>query len=235
MKGATTTAMAIDKEPTTTAVPSAALGTEVGEIVVRGTVVRSDQQPIRHAVVTVLHTTGEPVDWSRADNDGAYSVVLPGAGRYLVVSSADGWAPKSQVLELTDATPRQQIRLSERLTISGTVRNAGGPLDQALVTLTKPTGESVTSTHSQEGRYELPLPAAGRYILTTLDPSRTNALAKQVLVATQPAVVDFDYGASGSDGFGMDGHASGDHGADDYGHDAVLPAAPVPASTLAPR
>lgn len=235
VKGATTTAITIEKEPTTTAAPSAGLGMEVGEIVVRGTVVRSDQRPIRHAVVTVLQTTGEPVDWSRADNDGAYSVVLPGAGRYLVVSSADGWAPKSQVLEFTDATTRQQIRLSERLTISGTVRHAGGPLDQALVTLTKPTGESVTSTHTQEGRYELPLPAAGRYILTTLDPSRTHALAKQVLVATQPAVVDFDYGASDSDGFGIDGYASGDHGSDDYGHEAVLPAAPVPASTLAPR
>ncbi|MDQ6752430.1 MAG: MFS transporter [Actinomycetota bacterium] len=215
-RAAAPTAITIEKEPTTT-VPSAGLDMETGEIVVRGTVVHSDQRPLRHAVVTVLHTTGEPVDWSRADNDGASSVVLPGAGRYLVVSSADGWAPKSQVLEFTEATPRQQIRLSERLTISGTVRHAGGPLDQALVTLTKPTGESVTSTHTREGRYELPLPAAGRYILTTRDPSRTHALAKQVLVATGPAVVDFDYGA------------------DDYGHDAVLPAAPVPASTLAPR
>ncbi len=222
---ATTTAITTEKEPTTTAVPSAGLPAEGGEIVVRGTVVRSDQRPIRHAVVTVLHTTGEPVDWSRADNDGAYSVVLPGPGRYLVVSSADGWAPKSQVLEFTDATTRQQIRLSERLTISGTVRHAGGPLNQALVTLTKPTGESVTCTHTQEGRYELPLPAAGRYILTTLDPSRTHALAKQVLVATQPAVVDFDYGASDRDGYASD----------DFGHEAALPASPVPASTLARR
>jgi len=267
-------------EPTTTApaaavpsVPVAAaaaepwpLGADDGsaEIVVSGIVVRSDQRPIRHAVVTVLRTSGEPVDWSRADNDGSYSVVLPGPGRYLVVSSADGWAPHSQVLQFTDSTNRQQIQLPEQLTISGTVRGAVGPLDHALVTLTKPTGESVTSTHTQGGRYQLSLPAAGRYILTSLEPSGVQAMARQILVATQSATVDFDYGAregsgsadsgtgsgtgsgtdSGTDtgrpGVGTGSHAGNDEasdlsGPDDAGGEIRLPAGPVPASAWTRR
>ena len=239
-----------ETEPATAAivaaarVPSAAAaaGADDGgpEIVVSGTVVRSDQRPIRHAVVTVLRTSGEPVDWSRADNDGSYSVVLPGPGKYLVVSSADGWAPRSQVLEFTDATNRQQIQLPEQLTISGTVRGSGGPLQHALVTLTKPTGESVVSTHTQSGRYELPLPAAGRYILTSLEPSGMQAMAKQILVATQSAAVDFDYAAPKSAGHSGTGHPRTGRGndelaempdTDDSGMETPLPAGPVPAST----
>ncbi|WP_434621699.1 MFS transporter [Arthrobacter sp. A5] len=188
------------------------------EIVVSGTVVRADRRPIRNAVVNVLSTAGEPVDWSRANNEGVYSVVLPGPGRYLVVSSADGWAPHSQVLEFTDPDSWQQISLVQRLTLSGTVDRAaglegeespdsvyyadsagggGGLQNEALVTLTKPTGEFVASTHTKDGRYELPLPATGRYILTTLDPQGRAAQARQIVVASQSAVVDFD--AAGGD------------------------------------
>ncbi len=169
------------------------------EIVVSGTVVRADHRPIRNAVVNVLSTAGEPVDWSRADNDGVYSVVLPGPGRYLVVSSADGWAPHSQVLEFTDVESWQQISLAQRLTLSGMVGAASGARNlqhDALVTLTKPTGEFVASTHTVDGRYELPLPPTGRYILTTLDPRRNSAQARQIVVASQSAVVDFDTAAA---------------------------------------
>ena len=37
-------------------------------------------RPVHPAVITVMKTDGTPVDWSRADNDGNYSVVLPGPG-----------------------------------------------------------------------------------------------------------------------------------------------------------
>ena len=40
----------------------------------------------------VMKTDGTPVDWSRADRDGNYSVVLPGPGRYLVLANGQGWA-----------------------------------------------------------------------------------------------------------------------------------------------
>ncbi|MCZ2401607.1 MFS transporter [Paenarthrobacter sp. Z7-10] len=166
------------------------------EVVVRGTVVGASlgqHRPIRNAVVSVMHTDGEPVDWSRGDNDGNYSLVLPGPARYLVVSSADGWAPKSQVLEFSDPAGHQQILLTERLTLSGRIRGDGRALENALVTLTKPTGEFLNCTYSNAGgRFELPLPSAGRYILSTLDPTGQHAQARQILLASQSAVVDFD-------------------------------------------
>ncbi len=162
------------------------------EIVVSGTVVSAEGRPIRNAVVNILSTDGVPVDWSRANNDGGYSVVLPGPDRYLVVSSADGWAPHSQALDFTDAASWQQIVLSRRLTLAGTVSGAQAPGDSALVTLTRPTGEFIASTHTRDGKYELPLPPTGRYILSTLDPQGETARARQITVAGQSAVVDFE-------------------------------------------
>jgi MFS family permease len=94
------------------------VGHEV-ETVVRGVVGTSSGRPIRCPVVTVLTTDGDHVDWSRGNNDGEYSVVLPGPGRYLMVASADGWAPRSGVIVLGEATTEEHITLSERLTLSG--------------------------------------------------------------------------------------------------------------------
>ena len=55
----------------------------------------------------MLKTDGTPVDWSRGDNDGKYSVVLPGPGHYLVLANAAGWVPRAEVLEFVDETSRQ--------------------------------------------------------------------------------------------------------------------------------
>ncbi|WP_245933598.1 MFS transporter [Arthrobacter livingstonensis] len=169
-------------------------GTE-DEIVVSGTVVGAGLKPIRQAVVNALHTNGEPADWSRADNNGRYSLVLPESGRYLVISSADGWAPSSQVLDFVDSSSTQHLQLSLRLTLSGTVAEAGRALEHALVTLTKTTGEFVMSTFSDgSGRYEVPLPTAGRYILTGLDPEGLASESLQVVLASRSAVVDLELG-----------------------------------------
>ena len=164
------------------------------EIVVRGVVLRDDRRPIRHAVVTVLSTEGEPVDWSRADNEGGYSVVLPGPGRYVVVSSAEGWAPRSEILEFTDAATQQHIRLTEPLSLCGTITTAGRPLKQALVSVTRPTGESVATVRTDlAGHYRIPVPPTGRYILTVVDPNTQWVRSRQVpIIAAQSNTVDID-------------------------------------------
>jgi len=189
--------------PVATGAPDRAKGLQEGdvkgegrehEVVVRGVVLRDDQRPIRHAVVTVLRTDGEPVDWSRADNEGSYSVVLPGPGRYVVVSSAEGWAPRSEILTFTDAATQQHIQLTERLSLCGTVTTAGRPLGQALVSVTRPTGESVATVHTdQAGRYEIPVPPTGRYILTVVDPQAQWARSRQVpIIAAQSNTIDIE-------------------------------------------
>ena len=164
------------------------------EIVVRGVVLRDDRRPIRHAVVTVLSTDGEPVDWSRADNEGSYSVVLPGPGRYVVVSSAEGWAPRSEILEFADAATKQHIRLTEPLSLCGTITTTGRPLKRALVSVTRPTGESVATVRTDEaGHYQIPVPPTGRYILTVVDPHTQWVRSRQVpIIAAQSNTVDID-------------------------------------------
>ena len=163
------------------------------EIVVRGTVLREDLRAVRHAVVSVMRSDGEPVDWSRVDNEGVYSIVLPGPGRYVVVSSADGWAPRSDVFDFTDADTLQHVRLAERLSLSGVVTRSGEPMTSATLWLTRPTGESVgTARTDASGRYLFPLPAAGWYILTAVDPDSDHAQSHQFLMGAQSTTLNFE-------------------------------------------
>lgn len=163
------------------------------EIVVRGVVVGPAGKPVRNAVVTVLDLDGEPADWSRADNEGRYTLALPGEGRYLVVSSAEGWAPTSEVAEFVAGETNRRIRLSVRFGLSGTVSSNGRRVETALVTLTKPTGEFVGSARTDvAGNYDMPLPQTGRYIVTVLAAGASQAIARQILLSGQSSVVDFE-------------------------------------------
>ncbi|PCK26695.1 MULTISPECIES: MFS transporter [Rhodococcus] len=163
------------------------------EIVVAGHVVRADSRPIRQAVVTVMDMEGRPIDWSRADNEGNFSLALPRPGRYLVVTSADGWSPRSQVISFDSAQSTHTVELGDRLTISGKVGVGGRTTSGTVVTLTKPTGEFVASTVTDgTGHYGIALPTSGRYILTALTESGHGTLARQIAVIAQSTVVDFD-------------------------------------------
>ncbi|MBT1257384.1 MFS transporter [Rhodococcus erythropolis] len=163
------------------------------EIVVAGRVVRADSRPIRQAVVTVMDMEGRPIDWSRADNEGNFSLALPRPGRYLVVTSADGWSPRSQVIAFDSAQSTHTVELGDRLTISGKVGVDGRTTSGTVVTLTKPTGEFVASTVTDgTGHYGIALPTSGRYVLTALTESGHGTLARQIAVIAQSTVVDFD-------------------------------------------
>ncbi len=163
------------------------------EIVVAGRVIRTDSRPIRQAVVTVMDMEGRPIDWSRADNEGNFSLALPRPGRYLVVTSADGWSPRSQVISFDSAQSTHTVELGDRLTISGKVGVGGRTTSGTVVTLTKPTGEFVASTVTDgTGHYGIALPTSGRYILTALTESGHGTLARQIAVIAQSTVVDFD-------------------------------------------
>lgn len=155
------------------------------EVVVRGRVQRSDGRPARLAVVSVLDRRGRQADWSRADNDGRWSVVLPGAGEYLVIYSAEGWAARSELRQLApEVVP--VLEVAERLTVAGVISRGGWPIEDALVVLTDATGESVGATRTDEGgHYELGLPPLGRYVLTALDPGSGRSESQDVVVSAQ--------------------------------------------------
>jgi MFS family permease len=163
-----------------------------GELVVRGRVLAPDHHPLTPAVVTVLHIAGDPVDWSRVDAEGNYSVALPGAGKYLLVANAAGWAPMAEVFDFDGHTLQRNFELRDRLEIGGTVTAGGEPLAGAVLSLLEAVGGYVGTTRTDgNGVYAFPLPAIGRYIVTVLHPVTHAATARKVTVDIQSVVLDF--------------------------------------------
>jgi hypothetical protein len=161
------------------------------DTVVHGQVVSATGRPVRNAVVTLLTPAGEQVDWSQVDSDGDFSIAVPGAGRYVVVAAAEGWRPRSQIVYLTAGARIEPIVLPERLTISGTVAAQTGPVEGAVMVLTRQAGETAgTTTSGADGSYELPLPPNGRYVLTAVAGSA--AVARAVTVWGTARVIDLE-------------------------------------------
>ena len=166
---------------------------EGAEIVVRGRVEQTGARAISQAVVTAVSLAGEPLDWSRADNDGTFSLALPGLGRYLLIANADGWTPRSTVVDFSVKSEIVHIELTEPLMLTGRVRHHGLPLGGALVTLSAHTGEVRATTRTDaEGRYRLRLPPPGHNILTVLEPDSLQTQATKIFTTTQSAVADVD-------------------------------------------
>ncbi len=143
--------------------------------IVRGQVVNADSRPIRSAVVTVLTPDGRAVDWGQADAEGRFTAAVPQSDDYLVVIAADGWRPRSRMMRLGDDAPLPPLVLRERLSLNGMVRDPEGePYVGALVVLTRQAGGLVASTHTDDqGRYRIPRPENGRYVLTALASEET--------------------------------------------------------------
>ena len=170
---------------------------ENAEVVAHGRVVQAAGQPIAHAVVTAVRLSGEPLDWSRADNNGAFSLALPGLGRYLLIVNADSWTPRSEVIDFSDPSTDHRIRLTERLMLTGQVRSGGMVVPGALVTLSARTGEFMAATKTdEEGRYRLRLPPPGHHILTVLEPDTLQPRSIKIFATTQSAVSDVELSSS---------------------------------------
>ncbi|MFS3126933.1 MFS transporter [Nocardioides sp. Bht2] len=163
--------------------------------VVRSRVVSATGDPIRNAVVTVLTPDGVAIDWGQADSEGRFNVAIPRPGDYLVVTAAEGWQPRSWVMDLDDLHPLPYIVLRQRYTLTGVITDADeAPVVDALVVLTRATGEVVDTIRTDhEGRYLIPRPANGRYVLTVS--SRDGAMgARPVTVWEAQRSVDLRLG-----------------------------------------
>jgi MFS family permease len=161
--------------------------------VVRGRVLSRSGKPIRSAVVTLLTLGGDQVDWSQVDSAGEFSIAIPCPGRYVVVAAADGWTPTSRLDDLDAATTLAPLVLTERLTLSGTVRNGtSSAVADAVVVLTRHSGECAGTTRTLfDGRYELPIPTNGRYVLTVVTPDGVTT-ARSVHIWGTAHTIDVD-------------------------------------------
>ena len=181
-------------------VPSITRTGASAEIVIHGRVEQTGARTISPAVVTAVSLAGEPLDWSRADNGGAFSLALPGPGRYLLIANADGWTPRSTVVDFSGKPEVVRIELTEPLMLTGRVRHRGLPLGGAVVTLSAHTGEVRSTTRTDaEGRYQLRLPPPGHNILTVLQPETLDTQATKIFTTTQSAVADVDLEPASTD------------------------------------
>lgn len=165
------------------------------EAVIRGRVrlARPDDKARGVVLVSVLDARGEQLDWSRADNTGQYSAVLPGPGTYVVLANTVGWAPSTTVIDFAGGEVEVDLTLTEELTVSGTVTVGGTPAAGALVAMSEAAGSQVGSTHCDDaGRYSFQLPVIGRYVFTAYDARTGRARARKVLLSIESEVVDID-------------------------------------------
>ena len=168
--------------------------------VVRGQVVDAQGKGIGGAVVTVMGGRGSHMDWSHTDSAGDFSVATGGPIRHLLVATAPGWSPVSAYVDLTDSQRLSPFVMTDRLTVSGTVTDERGGLRPGVsVVITKRTGGSVSWVRTDdEGRYRLPLPAAGSYDLTAVDRGVGTSRSQILTVGGQSLTVDLQLDQPGS-------------------------------------
>lgn len=191
---------AVVPNPKTGAVPTPRTnGVNAGnssELVVTGVLTDAEGQPMHRGVVTALAPDGHHLDWGRVDDDGQYRLALPGDGRYVLVASADGWATRSTFVDVT-GTNLPQLTLSRPLQLRGKVLSSGGSTGALPVTLVKHSGEyHASTTTNPAGQFVLPLPPAGRYVITALCPERAESAAETVTVMTQPIDLEIELATS---------------------------------------
>jgi MFS family permease len=177
-------------------IPSAAVSGAGGETVVHGRILPGGGRVLEHAaIVTVTQLDGEPVDWARTDNEGRYSVALPGSGRYLVVANARGWSPRADVLDFREGDTELHLEMTEELALTGVAVRLGVPMCRSLVLLHQGTGEFVAKEQTDErGQFRFLLPPAGAYILTAVDELGQQAHSRKVVVTALGAHIVIEVG-----------------------------------------
>lgn len=122
-------------------------------------------------------------------------IVLMAAGSLI----ADAWTPKSQVADFQDPDTPMIVHLGGPLLLTGTVTQAGVPVQGALLTLSATTGEvRATTASGADGSYLLRLPPPGHQILTVLGPDLRATRAVKIFTTTQSAICDIELEPSGS-------------------------------------
>lgn len=158
----------------------------------------TSQDGPRQGVATILTLDGEQVDWGRADNEGNFKVAVPHWGEFLLVASMDGWAPHSEIVDLSPDHKTLSVNFRHRLILVGQVSRSGRPVEGALVSVTSRTGEVAGSALSDShGRYEIPLPPAGRYVFTAMCRYENIVSSRHLTLTGQPRVFNIDVDAVG--------------------------------------
>jgi hypothetical protein len=157
-------------------------------IEVAGRVRDQDGAPVGGAAVTLVDVTGRQIGRGTTDGAGAFALLAPGPGGYVLIASAPAHQPEAATVNLADGAARLEITLRGASGLRGVVRAAetGVPIMDAAVTLTDLRGDVVDSRLSGPGgEYNFSSLAPGTYTLAVNAPAyRPTALTVPVSDAT---------------------------------------------------
>lgn len=130
-------------------------------------VVRSSGRgtPLEGITATLTDERGEVNGAFLTKEDGAYSFRGVGAGNYTLVASGDRYRPIAVTLTVPDSgLLHRDIELVEAVPLSGTARNDGGIVPDALITVIDADGKTAAVARTDiEGRYLISDLAVGDY------------------------------------------------------------------------
>ena len=146
----------------------------------------------------MLGGQGSHVDWSHTDSAGDYSVATGGPIKHLFVVTAPGWAPVSAYVDLEQGPKVPPLVLRDRMSISGTVTGVDGqPACDVSVVVTRRAGGSVDWMRTgPDGRYDLPVPQEGTYVVTAVDRSTSAIITRTVVLGGSAVRTDLQLQAA---------------------------------------
>jgi uncharacterized surface anchored protein len=128
---------------------------------IRGYVRDRAQAAVADAVLTLVDGAGRQVSRGHSDQSGAYQVIAPGAGNFVLIASARSHQPRAWTATVGTSPVRLDITLAGASSLHGSVRSASGAvLAGAIVTLADAHGEVRESFVTTDG---------GTYVLSSLE------------------------------------------------------------------
>jgi EmrB/QacA subfamily drug resistance transporter len=157
-----------------------------GSNVVRGRVRQPNGAPVAEAALTLIDPTGRQAGRQVTGRDGAYQLLVPRQGHYVLIARAPSHQPQAQSVDVNGAPVDFDVILSGSAGLVGTVRNtAAEPVARATVTVTDAGGEVITARATNvAGTYSISDLVAGDYTLVVTAPGyRPTALLVTVPTA----------------------------------------------------
>ncbi|MDH2429947.1 MFS transporter [Sphaerisporangium sp. TRM90804] len=152
---------------------------------VYGFVRGADGLPVGGAAVTLIDVRGHQLGRAISHADGGYALWTPGGGTYVLIASADEHDPQVATVVVGAGPLEFDVVLAGSGRLAGTVTDTGGaPVSGAMVLLTDPRGEVVTTgVTGPEGSYAFAGVVTGAYTLAVSATGR-RPVAVPVAVAT---------------------------------------------------
>ncbi|MDN5918151.1 MAG: carboxypeptidase-like regulatory domain-containing protein, partial [Pseudonocardia sp.] len=125
-----------------------------------------DAAPVEGVAVAVLDGTGNEIGTGTTDAGGAATLRVPGAGQYVLVSSAQGYQAGVATCAVADDPALVSLTVTRSAAVHGVVRAASGdPMAGVAVTLEQ-DGENVGRADTgPDGAFRIADLGAGYYLL----------------------------------------------------------------------